>query len=344
MLAPLGGVLLLVGAAHGYSARTWLAGGQQPPPFVGASLRTGELLELPLVVLPSTVLLPGERHEAVLAEEDAASINAIKHAQTHHSSCCGLLLVSGDGQLPRVTPLLEVERIPAAPGDGGEMRVRFSCVGRVQLASIVRQPENEDDFVIAGVEPYIDEEEDMLEEEAEIDSALSSALSGANEGPPLADEDAKDRAARAVAASAEAAGVSPESVVQAAKALLANLDREIAKSYGNVLQMRSRLSEEGAESGTAADTASLDERVKRACSSSVDELTLVDLWGASDRRVVERQLFSFLAAASAGPNVRMHALLTSSTTERLSASLCALREEERRLAAMCALRGVGGAD
>ena len=39
------------------------------------------------------------------------------------------------------------------------------------------------------------------------------------------------------------------------------------------------------------------------------------------------------------PQVRQHALMTASTTERLSAALCALREQERRLAAMCALQG-----
>lgn len=60
------------------------------------------------------------------------------------------------------------------------------------------------------------------------------------------------------------------------------------------------------------------------------------LWGSSDEEVVARQLTSFAAAAML-PEVRMHALCTSSTTERLSAALCALRAQERRMGALLAL-------
>mmetsp|Transcript_4148 Transcript_4148/g.9018 ORF Transcript_4148/g.9018 Transcript_4148/m.9018 type:complete len:129 (-) Transcript_4148:199-585(-) len=75
-----------------------------------------------------------------------------------------------------------------------------------------------------------------------------------------------------------------------------------------------------------------------------DQATLCDslsaVWGVSDETSAERQIFSFAAAAAVSPSLRMHALLTSSTSERLSAALCALREQERRLAALLALRSV----
>ena len=51
---------------------------------------------------------------------------------------------------------------------------------------------------------------------------------------------------------------------------------------------------------------------------------LAPLFGTAQERAAERQLLSF-AAASSVPLVAAHALLTQSTSDRLSAALCALR-------------------
>lgn len=341
--------LAFIAATHGLSARAWLSGGRPAPMIIGGTQRTDSSLELPLIQLAEGLLLPGEMHVATLTTEESAAQNALKHAEEHCHSCIGLLLLRGDDQVSSVTSLLEIERLPNDAD--GSMRVQLACVGRVELTNIVRQPADEDDFLIAAVEPYVDDEEDPIEEEAEASDMLSQALDGGSTPPngPQADADAVDAAARAVAASAEAAGVSPESVIKAAKELLANLDGEVASSYEGVMAFRRRLAQGGLPAGVDADAAaadtslSLDERVSR-FSAVLDESTYADLWAPpGDTRAVERQLVSFLAAAAC-PKVRSHALLTSSTTERLSASLCALREEERRLAAMCALRGVSSSE
>ena len=69
---------------------------------------------------------------------------------------------------------------------------------------------------------------------------------------------------------------------------------------------------------------------------------LSELWGTAQESAAQRQLLSFAAAAACGGAVRGHALLASSATERLSAALCDLREERRRLAAVVSLRGLAG--
>jgi len=172
---------------------------------------------------------------------------------------------------------------------------------------------------------------------------------------------------RAVAASAAANGVSPAEVVAAARELLMNMEAELRKAHANVVDMRSRLFEDGLEEGSSAlndelralggeRVTSLDELVatRRAVllgeAGSVGGQALPSaeplceilgpVWGVATEASATRQALSFAAAAAVDPAVRMHALLTSSTSERLSASLCALREQERRLAAMLALRAV----
>ena len=52
----------------------------------------------------------------------------------------------------------------------------------------------------------------------------------------------------------------------------------------------------------------------------------------------ERQLLSFAAAAVLSPAERAQALQMTSTSERLTHAVCALREQQRRLAAQLALR------
>ena len=69
---------------------------------------------------------------------------------------------------------------------------------------------------------------------------------------------------------------------------------------------------------------------------------LSEVWGTAQESAAQRQLLSFAAAAACGGAVRGHALLASSATERLSAALCGLREERRRLTAVVSLRGLAG--
>ena len=156
-------------------------------------------------------------------------------------------------------------------------------------------------------------------------------------------------------------------VVAAARELLMNMEGELRKAHANVVDMRSRLFEDELEEGSSAlndelralggeRVTSLDALVatRRAVllgeaggvggqalpsSEPLCEI-LGPVWGVATEASATRQALSFAAAAAVDPAVRMHALLTSSTSERLSASLCALREQERRLAAMLALRAI----
>mmetsp|Transcript_25798 Transcript_25798/g.76809 ORF Transcript_25798/g.76809 Transcript_25798/m.76809 type:complete len:102 (+) Transcript_25798:3-308(+) len=88
----------------------------------------------------------------------------------------------------------------------------------------------------------------------------------------------------------------------------------------------------------------------KAASSADEPLgeTLAELWGLPPgsgafhrEQAAERQLLSFAAAATLGPQIRAHALTCTSATGRLSAALCALRQQERRLAAILTLRNSG---
>ena len=228
----------------------------------------------------------------------------------------------------------------------------------------------------------------MDDEVDEMDAVLSEGLSqaAAQDGDPTTERDgaqrtqreAVDAAARAVAASAEAAGVSPEEVVRAAKALLSNLDSEIRSSHERVVEMRIKLWDDAIsslrpkEGGDAASNAAQGERAsvgasaalaaelealgdercasldtliasrrrllneaaaERGSESDCDPSSLMmvckrvpGLWG-EDVACAERQLFSFAAAAMMGASVRANALMTCSTTERLSAALCAVRAQ-----------------
>lgn len=64
---------------------------------------------------------------------------------------------------------------------------------------------------------------------------------------------------------------------------------------------------------------------------------LGELWDVHTDDEAARTILSFAAAATLSSSIRMHALLSQSTTERLSASLYALRVAERRLAAELSL-------
>ena len=64
---------------------------------------------------------------------------------------------------------------------------------------------------------------------------------------------------------------------------------------------------------------------------------LEDVWCVSSEAQAERQLVSFAAAAALSPNERAQTLGMDDTSERLTHVLCALRTQQRRLAAELAL-------
>jgi len=66
--------------------------------------------------------------------------------------------------------------------------------------------------------------------------------------------------------------------------------------------------------------------------------TLGEVWCVGSDDEAERQLLSYAAVATLPPNERVLALSMTSTTERIAHALCALRVQERRLAALLALR------
>ena len=61
-----------------------------------------------------------------------------------------------------------------------------------------------------------------------------------------------------------------------------------------------------------------------------------------DEAAAERQLLSYAAATPLSPAQRTQVLGLTSTQERLNLCLAALREQQRRLAAMSALSSLGG--
>ena len=68
---------------------------------------------------------------------------------------------------------------------------------------------------------------------------------------------------------------------------------------------------------------------------------LGEAWGVESEDDASRQLLSFAAVATLGTAERAQAMMMGSTTERLTLALCSLREEQRKLAAMLSLKGLG---
>ena len=65
---------------------------------------------------------------------------------------------------------------------------------------------------------------------------------------------------------------------------------------------------------------------------------LASVWGVESEAAADRQLLSFAAAATLSPTARAIALGMSSPTERLTSALTSLREQQRRVSALLALR------
>jgi hypothetical protein len=259
-------LVLALSVADGLSARAWLNGGTSPSPLiVGGGVPSQRKLELPLLPTGATPLLPGEVLDIQLTGNPAARL-LLQYAEDNHQSCCGQLLTRGDPnaaeqELIGVTSLIEI--VPYAKGglpraarvmyEEGDS-VRLQCVGRVRIVGL-DQPEGAvldgggGGFMVAQVEPYFDEEDD--ETQQEISAALAASLPLAAElndeddeaqqqisealvaslndggGDPALESSMAEAAAKAVAASAEGAGVSAAEVFAAAQKMLENLDDEV---------------------------------------------------------------------------------------------------------------------
>jgi len=208
----------------------------------------------------------------------------------------------------------------------------------------------------------------------QISEALAASLNGGGGGDATLESSMAEAAAKAVAASAEGAGTSAAEVLAAAQKLLEGLDDEVCTAHAAVAELRGRLWEEtaaepesdlrrdlermGPERADSLETliaarraVLLSPRGGEEAAATRDEEEVVagllcdqlsEVWGTAQESAAQRQLLSFAAAAACGGAVRGHALLASSATERLSAALCGLREERRRLTAVVSLRGLAG--
>ncbi len=322
-------LLVLFGAAYCYSpARTWFFGEARAPLFAGSiPAQQPQPREVPL--LPFDVpqlMLPGEQRS--LDVEDAAIVSALEQ-----TNVCGQMLIGRGGEVSAVAPLLEVEHITRAAAAGNSWQVRVRCVARVRVLDL-RQPNAEQKSCLTALaQLYADETEDALNEQAEMTAALQASTEQDEQTSQLG-----SAAAKAVAASAEAAGVSPDAVVEACQHLLDNLDAEVERAHAEVARMQWQLGRRGSAALGALVSA------RRATLGDGGQAPLLDtyaeLWNVRSEGEAERVLLSFASLAQADPGVRMHALLAQSATERMTIALCALREAERRAAAMVALRGV----
>ena len=192
-------LVLALGVTDGLSARAWLNGGTSPSSLIIGGGVPLHKLELPLLPTGAMPLLPGDVLDIQLAGNPAARL-LLQYAADHHQSCCGQLLTRGDPnaaeqELIGVTSLIEI--VPYAKGGVPAARpvyeegdsVRLQCVGRVRIVGL-DQPEaavlpgRGGGFLVAQVEPYVDEEDD--ETQQEVSAALAASLPLAAE---LNDED-----------------------------------------------------------------------------------------------------------------------------------------------------------
>ncbi len=358
-------LLFLASPAAAFSARTWIKGGapSPPPPLVTkAADADGSVRKLELGLLPfpaDDVMLMGETKQVHLYE--ARFIQLFAEAANNHASCCGQLLLGPGSEVLGVTSLLEVEEYRK---EEYGVWAKLKCVGRVRVLELRK---TDYDYISAVVDPFFDDDERADEPEEAIRGALTSVLDDGQEGGKGAMSEA---AAKAVAASAEAAGVSQERVVAEAESILLDLEPKLAEAHASVSSMRRKLeggaAAPGAEGGESGDDvewghevrqrgaerrASLDELIASRRSTLTSQgldappmstLTegLAAVWRVRDEAEAERQLLSFAASATLEPADRVRALMMSSTTERLTLALCALRAEQRRLAALVAINDV----
>ena len=330
------------------SVLSWLGRGQPSiaPLIIGGAPPSSEPRCAALLPLGMMPLLPGEEKEVWFS--DQASRALIAHAVAEHHSCCAQLLVRGGGELVGITGLLEIHRLAV---EDDSTRLLLRCVGRVGIRE-VHQTEGTE-FLVAKVEPFADDVEHASSEQADMEAALGLSEGGGGK---------TSEAASAVAKAAEASGLSEAELLAQMQALLSNLEGELRSTLASLSALRAQLWQQGAdEPGAAALIAEL-EALGEDRGASLDELVatrtdvltaaaladggapcdcLSELWGV-DVDAGKRQVLSFAAAATLGGAVRANALVSTSASQRLYMALAAAREQQRRLGAVLALKGLVG--
>lgn len=232
--------------------------------------------------------------------------------------------------------------------------------------------------VVASVEPHVDEMDDasMMSFGEIVLAALTGDRDADCRTAEAATSDAREAHADRVASSLEAMGVETEAIASAARERLEGLESRVREAHARVITLRSQLyeydelaasdspssAEDGVLSGAPATplsdlralgvqgSMSLDDLIEARISTLLPKLSgggsslLCDggyreLWGVREEGGARLQLLSFTAVATLGESVRIEALFTRSTTERLLLSLSALSREEKRLSAVLALLG-----
>jgi len=342
------------------AARGWLRGPHTPHLNSAGDEATFKPLELGLLPFGiDEALLPGETKQVHLYE--ARFIQLFEHALERHDSCLGALLITPRGSVAAVTTLLEMEEFRR---EEFGVWAQLKCVGRVKLREV---RESDYLYVAALVEPFFDAPSPVPQGLASSSSRRPSAAAPSDEAAEMAAEVASRLASEAAAA----AGVSEEAVLAAATDLLANLESEVREVHESVRAMRVKLrrAEEGKDEGKGGkddrvtwghevrdETLELEVPLDKVYEKRRGVLTsagpdaaplsclsepLGEVWNVKSEADAERQLLSFAAAATLSPSERAQALGMTDTDERLTHVLCALRQQQRRLAALLALKDAG---
>lgn len=303
MLAALR-LLISCSVASALSARTWVQNGA-PPSF--SSTPEPNLLLGMMPFQLEEAMLPGETR-SVQVTDDGLRRMLVKCKSTN-DGCCGQLLLDHKGQVAAVAALLEVDvesllwRLKdSTKGDAnpeGEVVVvaNLRCVGRVHVCRIFT---DEASVLQAEVTLYVDDEEDLDNQDEEIGSALMGALSGDEQAGNSAGSRAARsaaQAARAVAADAEALGASPSDLAEAARrlqGLLSNIDGEVRACHSNVAKLRGKLDSIRAERKALGMESTPTPRAKDATAAHLPASERV----ASLDELVDNRLHVLLASRS----------------------------------------------
>ena len=271
-------------------------------------IRAPAPVELGLLPFPtSDTLLPGETKQVHLYE--ARFIQLFADSAARHNDCLGAMLFTPSGNVAAITTLLEVEEFRK---EEFGVWANLKCVGRVKLSD-VKQTDYE--YVLGTVEPFTDATGTAIEDDTDGDGNVQTVRE--------LHESVNELSARLRDSEADGKGEAAERVAWGHE--VRGEDDEAGESLERLLDKRKDvLLSRGADAPPLSSLSA----------------SLAEVWGVGSEEEANRQLLSFAAAATLSPNDRIQALQMSDTTERLSHVACTLREQQRRLAAMLALKGV----
>jgi len=275
-----------------------------------------------LGLLPFSIeeaLLPGETKEVHLYE--ARFLKLFTDATQKQAGCLGQLLITPGGNAAAISPLLVVDE--SRRRDVG-VWARLKCVARVRLVEIQG---TDYDFAQAIAELIFDayegsawtqeercaEGDESIDLEAQIYSVYESCFNMQQ----------KLKAKNSANATGAKDGEDMDIVEWGHE--VREEQSIIAESLAHILSRhREVLCSKGPD---APPEDSLMAAVKSG-------------WNVTDSDEAERQLLSFAVFSLLSPAQRAQALAVRSTQERLQAGLARLLDQQKRLAAMCALIGL----